>query len=197
MRLIITRHGETVENKNKIMQGHIPGVLSELGIEQAKKVAERLKDQNFDCIFSSDLARAADTAKEIAKFHPDTNLDLTEDLRERYLGNLQGKKASQEFKGKKWDPKREKKYNVETSEQLFDRAKKLIGKISEEHHGKKVLLVGHQGINTALITYLLGKPQDNMGELGSLKNTSITIFEFNEDKNPILKLMNCVKHLDE
>ena len=39
MRLIITRHGKTVENENGIIQGHMPGILSKLGIEQAKKLA--------------------------------------------------------------------------------------------------------------------------------------------------------------
>ena len=66
MKLIITRHGETEENKAGIIQGHLPGHLSEAGIEQAKKVAFRLKDEKINFIYSSDLDRAADTAKEIA-----------------------------------------------------------------------------------------------------------------------------------
>jgi len=37
MRLIITRHGETEENRARIIQGHLPGKLSEIGINQAKK----------------------------------------------------------------------------------------------------------------------------------------------------------------
>ena len=44
MRLIITRHGETEENIKGIHQGHMPGILSKLGIEQAKKLALRLKN---------------------------------------------------------------------------------------------------------------------------------------------------------
>ena len=98
MILIITRHGETIENKQGIMQGHLPGTLSEHGIEQAKKLAERLKEEKIDFIYSSDLARAADTAKEIAKFHPNISINFTKELRERNLGELQGRKAS-EFAG--------------------------------------------------------------------------------------------------
>jgi len=75
MKLIITRHGETEENKNRIIQGHIDGTLSQLGLEQAKKLAERLKDEKIDLIFSSDLGRALNTAKEVAKFHKDIPLD--------------------------------------------------------------------------------------------------------------------------
>lgn len=64
MRLIIVHYGESIENKNGICQGQMPGKLSNDGIEQAK----RLKDEKLDVIFSTDLARALDTAKEIAKF---------------------------------------------------------------------------------------------------------------------------------
>ena len=45
MKLILVRHGETEENKLKIFQGHTHGVLSSTGIEQAKKLAFRLKDE--------------------------------------------------------------------------------------------------------------------------------------------------------
>ena len=67
MKLILTRHGETVDNIKGILQGQNPGKLSENGIQQAKQLALRLKNENIDAIYSSDLARAADTAKEIYK----------------------------------------------------------------------------------------------------------------------------------
>ena len=86
MKLIITRHGETEENKAGIIMGHLHGTLSENGKEQAKKVALRLKEEKIDAIYSSDLARSSDTAKEIAKYHPKTPLIFAKDLREKYLG---------------------------------------------------------------------------------------------------------------
>ena len=42
MRLILTRHGETIQNKENIVQGHGTGVLSVEGVEQAKKLGIRL-----------------------------------------------------------------------------------------------------------------------------------------------------------
>ena len=68
MRLILTRHGQTEENVKRILQGHMPGKLTPLGIEQAKKLASRLKDENIDAIYSSDLARTTDTTKEMDLF---------------------------------------------------------------------------------------------------------------------------------
>ena len=111
MKLIITRHGETEENKADIMQGHLPGRLSLVGRKQAKKVALRLKNEKIDFIFSSDLTRASDTAKEIAKFHPKTPITFVKELRERNLGEFQGKKKN-EFHN---DPSR----GVEPMEKMY------------------------------------------------------------------------------
>ncbi len=80
MKLIITRHGETEENRTGIVQGHLPGQLSESGIEQAQKLALRLKGEKIDVIYSSDLDRASDTAKEIAKDHPSVPIRFVRDL---------------------------------------------------------------------------------------------------------------------
>ena len=48
MRLIVTRHGETVDNINGIIQGHTQGKLTENGKEQAKKLGERLKNEKIE-----------------------------------------------------------------------------------------------------------------------------------------------------
>ena len=197
MRLIITRHGETKENEDGISMGHLHGTLSKIGIEQAKKVANRLKDEKIHHIFSSNLARASDTAKEIAKFHQDIPLDFIEELRERYLGNLQGCKTNPKWKLLKWDLELSKKLGIETPEEILRRSKNFLEKLLDESYGKTILLVAHNGINQALITHLLGKSWENMKDLEKQKNTAITIFEFDENKNALLKLMNCIKHLDD
>jgi len=82
MKLILTRHGETIENQKGIMQGHLPGHLSKQGVEQAKKLALRLKHNEIDAIYSSDLKRAADTAKEIARYHKKIPINFVQELRE-------------------------------------------------------------------------------------------------------------------
>ncbi len=193
MKLIITRHGETIENKQGIMQGHLPGKLSELGIEQAKKLAERLKEEKIDVIYSSDLTRAADTAKEIAKFHSDVPLIFTKELRERNLGELQGrnksefgwKEGSMELVGEKG----------ETLEESVERAKKFLHQILHKHKKDTVLVIGHNGINKAIISQIIGKTMMEMKKMGILKNTCVNIFEIDENKNHKIILFNCAKHL--
>ena len=60
--LILSRHGETEENKLRIMQGQMPGHLSELGKQQAEQLADLLEEEEIDVIVSSDLTRSYDTA---------------------------------------------------------------------------------------------------------------------------------------
>jgi broad specificity phosphatase PhoE len=197
MRIIITRHGETEQNKAKILQGQIQGDLSELGKEQAKKLANRLKEEKIDCIFSSDLRRALDTASEIRKYHNQIPFEVVEDLRELNMGSLQGKPAPEGWKEKRWEKGFLKGKNGEENEELLNRAKNFINNITSKFENETVLLVAHNGINRALISILLEKNLEEMRELESLKNTSITIFEFNEEGKALLKLMNCIKHLEE
>lgn len=67
--LILTRHGETLENQQHILQGQLPGTLSPSGIEQARKLAEKLKNERVEAVLCSDLARSRETAEVIASSH--------------------------------------------------------------------------------------------------------------------------------
>lgn len=57
-RIWIVRHGETEQNRNKIIQGQMDTVLNADGIKQAQLVADALQSVPFDAAFSSDLSRA-------------------------------------------------------------------------------------------------------------------------------------------
>jgi len=196
MKLIITRHGETEENKADIIQGHLPGHLSETGIKQAKKVALRLKDEKIDFIYSSDLARASNTAKEIAKFHPNVPIKFVKDLREKFFGEWQGKSEKElgftnNTSFVKFFPK-----DGETSEELFNRASNFLHKILSKHHNNIILFVGHDGINKAMIAVITNKSPKEIETIENQYNTSIGIFEIDEDKNYKILCFNCRKHLD-
>ncbi len=189
MKLILTRHGETIENQKKIMQGHLPGHLSKRGIEQAKKLALRLKNEKIDAIYSSDLKRASDTAKEIAKYHKNIQINFVQELREANLGSLTGK-CSEDVD---WDNRPD---NIESAASMQKRAKKLLDKVYNKYSNKTVIFVGHNGINKAMISVVLNKKAVDIEEIENQHNTSVNIFEIKENKNHIVHLMNCIKHLE-
>ena len=69
-RLLLVRHGETVDNVNRIMQGQTQGRLTLNGIEQARELGRQLRGEHIDVFLSSDLARAVETLRIIVEESP-------------------------------------------------------------------------------------------------------------------------------
>ena len=69
MIVTIVRHGETNENRQRILQGQMDSQLNDLGQRQAQAVAIALKDEPFTHAYSSDLARARDVRITRASEH--------------------------------------------------------------------------------------------------------------------------------
>jgi broad specificity phosphatase PhoE len=65
-RVILFRHGETDWNKAGLIQGHTDNPLNETGIRQAESLADVLKGEGVQHIFSSPLRRAALTGQIVA-----------------------------------------------------------------------------------------------------------------------------------
>lgn len=65
-RVVVLRHGQTVDNAARIWQGHRDSALSEEGLEQARRAAEALARLAPSMVVSSDLARAVGTARLVA-----------------------------------------------------------------------------------------------------------------------------------
>ena len=90
VKIILVRHGETEWNKIHRIQGGASDVpLNDAGRLQAGNVAERLKDEKIQAIFSSPLQRALYTAREIARHHG-LEVNLAPALREIDAGSLEG-----------------------------------------------------------------------------------------------------------
>src|SRR5690606_37293291 len=87
--LILIRHGETLWNTERRMQGQLDSPLTERGLWQARQLGERLKSLPFVSLYSSDLPRARQTAQRIADV---TGHQIIDDLRlrERHFGLFEG-----------------------------------------------------------------------------------------------------------
>jgi len=190
MKLIITRHGQTEENKKGILQGHLDGTLSALGIEQAKMLAKRLEREHIDVIYTSDLARAHSTAKEIALHHASVPFIVTQELREVDIGSHTGKLETEvDFNNLPDDH--------EGNERLFHRAQRFIQFLQSKHMRQTVLCVAHGRLNAAMLSVLTGLNHDQIDTIPMLHNTSVNILELNEQQQWELRLMNCIRHLED
>ena len=90
--LIVLRHGETAHNAGNIWQGHLDTALSPVGRAQAAAAASALAVHRPSVIWSSDLSRAAETARALAGV---VGLEVVYDdrLREIHVGQWQGLSA--------------------------------------------------------------------------------------------------------
>src|SRR5262245_34226909 len=93
-RFLLVRHGETDWNATGRIQGHSDTPLNAVGREQARRVALRLAREPVRAVYSSDLARAFETATIIGQ-----PLGLTvvtsARLRERQYGAWEGLTAAE------------------------------------------------------------------------------------------------------
>lgn len=198
MKLYLVRHGLTEENASRVIQGWNPGKLSAQGIEQAERLARRLKDVRFDAIYSSDSRRAADTAQIIARFH-DTPIQFTEALRERNMGVFQGGPAV-EFEQAQvrsgLSPKEFTPEGGESLEELSDRATSFVHGLRSRHLRQIVLLVAHGRWNSMLLAAASGMSFDDALTLRQT-NTCVNILECDERGSFSIHLLNCAAHLDD
>jgi len=147
MKLYLIRHGETVLNKADTVQGWHDSELTELGLEQAGEVSEKLAGIKPTIIFSSDSGRAQQTTEIVRQSFGDIPVLLDWRLRERMMGDAEGKHHSEidrdELRGIK--PNTTVK-NLEPLEAFTDRVLHFISDLldfADKH--EEVLIVTHNG----------------------------------------------------
>lgn len=193
MRIILVRHGQSFGNKNNFIQGHKDYKLTEKGILQSRKTAQKLKDVKFAAIFCSDLSRAKQTAKIIAKFHKGTPFFPTKLLRERKLGEWEGLKSSK-IDFEKVRMKRPK--GGETFPEIRKRAKIFLEMASKKYAEEDtILVVAHAGSIRMLWSVLLKMPIKECVETLKFKSTSISEIKVLKNKQSKVIKENYRTHL--
>ena len=145
MTIYIVRHGQTEENLQRILQGHMPGTLTEKGKEQVRKAAERLSKEGimFTRLVSSDLKRAMDSAQIISdKF----NLPIIpmEILRERDWGKFTGMSIAEATDKYRIDGKWVfPEGTTETEEGIYERANKALVELQKQFADETIIVVTH------------------------------------------------------
>ena len=167
--LYLARHGETVDNVNKIMQGQTQGRLTANGQRQAAELRDKLASTHFDAIMASDLRRAIDTADIIAKPHGMT-VTTPPLLRERDWGSFTGRYIP-DLKDETWPT------DIESTDQLKARAASFIAYLQDNYPDMTVLAVGHGIINKAIQAVHYGK---SMNEIPRMENAETRILYLNK-----------------
>lgn len=166
IRLYLVRHGETELNKSGVYYGSTDCSLSEVGMQESKRMGAALISKNIDVIIASDLKRTVETAsiiKDIICSKKD-NLEIIKDSRLRELDF--GKWESLHYKDveadypKEWkifceDWKNAEPPNGESFMDLYHRVDKALQEILRTWENKDILIVAHQGTLRVILSKLL------------------------------------------
>ena len=165
--MLLIRHGQTPTTGVELY-GRKPGVhLSEVGVGQAEKVAERISEMNqraIAAIYASPLERTRETAMPISKT-VGIPIKRNRGLIELDVGDWTGRKLSQLRKLKAWStvqkyPSGFRFPNGESFVQMQTRMSQTVDGLVATHPGKTVIAVSHADPIRALIAHAMGTHLD-------------------------------------
>lgn len=198
-RLYFVRHGETDWNKYNKVQGCVDTELNQTGIVQAKKVAERLKDEKIDAIFTSSLKRAYLTAQQIRVYHPNIEFVIKDEIREIGFGEWEGltveeleRNHAEQYRLWKLSPEKAIFPGEGNLNNVLKRVKVFLDNLLELDF-KRIVIVTHGGIIKLSVIYLLELSMDFYKKCW-FGNASLSIIDIKEDKK-VLTLLNDMSHL--
>lgn len=152
MKLYVARHGETEWNALNKVCGRTDLPLTEKGIQQAEKLAERTENLGIDIIIASPMLRARQTA-EPAAMRLGIEIRTDDRLIEQNYGIFEGVD--------RLDPgflanKRQFAFRYPGGESMMDvayRVYSLIKELKGKYPDKTVLLVCHGGVCRLIRTF--------------------------------------------
>lgn len=181
--LVVVWHGQTTANRTGILQGQLDTPLDAVGIAQAHAIAERLKNDRFAAVYSSDLTRAMFTAQAIVSHHPELVITPCRELREWNLGELQAQsyddlrqKYPEILTGFKLDSPIPAIPGGESQKDFQKRISDFMEFLSCRHANERILLVSHGGAMQRMFSHVTG-----MLAPGNIRplcgNASLSVFQ--------------------
>ena len=195
MKTIITiQHTQSIHHTNGMVGSWTDWDLSELGIQQAKRIGEKLKVELADrelVMYSSDMKRAKQTAENVGEYLGISPVLRTE-LRERNLGRCCGKSV-------KWLRENLEKQERTMDDRLFSDAESLrdewnrLKPFFEEVMGNEeenIIIVSHGDLLSVFNAMFLGLDVEslNQAEMFGLAGGVSFMFENNDGKRFIKKI---------
>ncbi len=197
-RLYLVRHGQSEGNRGDYEGPDRDPPLSEVGREQARRLARRFGRQRIDALYSSPLRRALETARAIAET---TGLSprTVEDLREVELGGAQhdfdaySEEEALALRDRIAErPTWDSFPGSEGSAAARRRIAAAIDRIVEECAGKRVAVVAHGAVIQTYVGHVLGLDRDIVFYPFNAGITSIRA----QGERRVIWRLNDVAHLD-
>lgn len=189
MEIHLIRHGETNWNKERRVQGQSDSHLTDLGIQQAKELGQRIAHLEFDKIYCSSSLRTRQTA-EHAFPESTTEIEYLDELREIFLGPWEGHlyedlaQSEPESHGHFWEQPH--LFQVSGAESFFElqqRAIDAVAEIETAHRtdsvsGRKVAIVSHGALIKSYLCHVEGRSMDQLWAPPRMHNCAHSIVDF-------------------
>jgi broad specificity phosphatase PhoE len=158
--IVYETHALSVDNERGFGTGWLDGELSAKGRELARELGERRRRDGISAVFTSDLARAVETA-EIAFAGSGIPIHRDWRLRECNYGALNGASLAR-FEGE--PPNRiDTPYpEGESYRQVVARVDEFLADLPAELEGGRVVVIGHAATRWALDHLLTGTPLEDL-----------------------------------
>lgn len=161
--LMLIRHAAH-GHLDRLLSGRMPGVpLSEAGERQARALAERLRGDRIDRIWTSPLDRAQATAAAIAAVQGLGVPQVATPLIEIDMGEWTGMPFADLHGDPDWDRWNRERGTAripggETMAEARDRIAPFLARVARDHPGETVALVTHSDMIRSAIADILGLP---------------------------------------
>ena len=143
MIIYFARHGQSQANANNIVSP-TDTPLTQLGIQQAKELAVKIKNKHIHTIICSPLARAQNTASILADALsiPSNRIFTVDELQERHLGRLTGQPR---LEPNAFYYNTNDSYGMEPRQALIDRMIKAWARVNDiaANCNHDILVIGH------------------------------------------------------
>lgn len=180
--LYIMRHGQTLFNVRRKIQGWCDSPLTEEGKKQALKAKEILKDIHFDHYYCSTAERCSDTLELIT----DKPYIRLKGLKERNFGIYESESEDLHPEIKRYDDFY-KQFGGETAQEVKERMYQTLVNIMNKEDHQKVLVVSHSGANMCFYS-LFGDPQ-TLRQQG-FTNCSILHYTYDHQQFHFIEMIN-------
>lgn len=199
-RVYLVRHGATQAAAENRFAGESDVSLSEAGREQARRLAERLREEPIAAFYASPLSRTLETAKILAEPHG-LAVVPRDALREIAHGRWEGKTRAdveklypEEYQRWEADPFSFAPEGGETGLAVTARALPALLTIVAAHGGSRVLIVSHKATIRLLIGSLLGFDLRSYRDRLDQSPASLNVLDFKDTTRARLTLFNDTSH---
>jgi broad specificity phosphatase PhoE len=199
-RLFLIRHGSTQLSAEDRFAGAINPDLSDEGIYQAQRLAERLADDDVTAVYCSPMLRTVHTASILAT---PNNLPVAErdGLREIGHGHWEGMLRAEveslypdEYAAWEADPFTFSPADGESGVQVIARALPVIREIVVANRGENVIVVSHKATLRLVISSLLGFDARGYRDRLDQSPANLNVLDFKDTVHVRLMLFNDVSH---